>query len=105
MQSVSERPARIQAAISELSGLIRARFPTAGFVVEQGEDPEGVYVIATVDIDDIDQVVDLYIDRMIDIQVKDGLPVYVVTVRPLSRIAADRAEPDPDRPAAVSRLN
>ena len=40
---------RMHKAIDELKGLITARFPQAEFVVEEGFDPEGVYLITTVD--------------------------------------------------------
>ena len=31
------------------------------------------------------EVVDVFLDRMVDLQVDEGLPVFVVAVRPLSR--------------------
>jgi hypothetical protein len=77
---------RIQAAVSELQALIRLHYPAATFQVTQGEDPVGTYVIATVDVDDTDAVVDVYIDRLLKLQIDDSLPVYVVPVRPLDRI-------------------
>ena len=79
---------RIQAAIAELQDLIRARYPEATFSVGYGEDPDGVYLRATVDVDDRNDVADLFIDRLVSIQVDEGLPVYVVPVRPPERVAA-----------------
>jgi hypothetical protein len=49
--------------------------------VTPGEDPEGLYVLATVDVDDTDAVVDVYIDRLLTLQIDDGLPIYVVPLR------------------------
>jgi hypothetical protein len=65
-------------AIAELSGLISARYPEARFSVELGEDPAGTYVLATVDADDLDEVMDVYIDRLIDLQIDHGLRLHVI---------------------------
>lgn len=83
MNEPTERSAdpRIQTAIVELQDLIIARFPSTTFEIGEDDDPDGVYVRAVVDVDDTDEVTELFIDRMIDIQVDDGLPVYVVPER------------------------
>lgn len=78
--------ARIQQAIDELKAMIEGRFPDARFDVYEGEDPSGMYLRVTVDIDDTDEVTDLIIDRLVDMQVEEGLPVYVIPVRPLERV-------------------
>jgi hypothetical protein len=92
MNEPTERSAdpRIQTAIVELQDLIIARFPSTTFEIGEDDDPDGVYVRAVVDVDDTDEVTELFIDRMIDIQVDDGLPVYVVPVRTPERQAAAR---------------
>jgi hypothetical protein len=51
-----------------------------------GDDPSGVYVLATVDVDDTDEVFDLVVDRLVDLQVDEGVPVYVLPLRPLHRV-------------------
>jgi hypothetical protein len=76
---------RMKEAIDELKGLITARFPQAAFVVEEGFDPEGVYLITTVDIADTDDVIAVIGDRLVELQVDEGLPVYVT---PLRRVIA-----------------
>ena len=78
----------IKAAIVELQGMIGARFPTASFSVGHGHDPEGIHLTAVVDIDDPDDVVDLVIDRLLEMQIAERLPVYVIPVRAPARIAA-----------------
>ena len=78
--------ARVQQAIDELQQLIQGRYPAAIFSLYRGEDPEGTYLKATVDVDDTDEVVDLFIDRLIDLQVEERLPIYVVTTRPVERV-------------------
>jgi hypothetical protein len=76
----------MQAAIEELQRLIQQHYPEATFQVEPGDDPTGMYVLATVDVEDTDVVVDVYIDRLLDLQIDKGLAVYVVPVRPLARV-------------------
>jgi len=72
---------RIEAALLELRALIQARYPTAAFLTFHGDDPAGMYLQATVEIDDTDEVVDVIIDRLLAMQVDEGLPVYVLPVR------------------------
>ena len=82
----NEHDPRIQAALEELRGLIRQRFPAAAFTVAQGEDPNGIYLTAIVDAEDLDEVIDPIISRIVDMQVEEGLPVYVVPEWPLERV-------------------
>jgi H2-forming N5,N10-methylenetetrahydromethanopterin dehydrogenase-like enzyme len=77
---------RMQAAIAELQRLIQRHYPEAIFQVEPGDDPTGLYVLATVDVEDTDAVVEVYIDRLLELQIDEGLAVYVVPVRPLARV-------------------
>ena len=76
----------MQGAIDELQRLIQRHYPAATFQVEPGDDPMGMYVLATVDVEDTDAVVDVYIDRLLELQIDEGLAVYVVPVRPLARV-------------------
>ena len=80
---------RMKEALDELKGLITACFPQAAFVVEEGFDPEGVYLITTVDIDDTDEVIAAVGDRLVELQVNEGLPVYVTPLRPMERVVAE----------------
>jgi hypothetical protein len=82
------QPAGIDAALTELQEAIRAQYPTASFAVTRGEDPEGTYLYATVDVEDTDAVVDVFIDRLLHFQGEEGLPLYVIPVRPAERIEA-----------------
>jgi hypothetical protein len=83
----SEDP-RIQSAVAELQALIQRHYPGATFEETHGEDPEGIYVMATVDVEDTDDVVDVYIDRLLEMQIDENLAVYVAPIRPLERIVA-----------------
>ena len=78
----------MQAAIMELQGLIRQHYPDTSFEVVHGDDPTGMYVLATVDVEDTEAVVDVYIDRLLELQIDAGLAVYVMPVRPLARVLA-----------------
>lgn len=76
---------RLDEAIVELRELIARHYPDATFSVSEGEDPDGIYLTATVDVEDMGEVVDVFLDRMVDLQVEEDLPIYVVAVRPLER--------------------
>jgi len=51
-----------------------------------GDDPEGYYIWATVDVDDTNDVVDLVLPLIMDIQNERGLDLYFVPEQPMSRI-------------------
>jgi hypothetical protein len=82
----------MEKAVNELKGAIAARFPEASFVVEEGFDPKGVYLVTTVDIADTDEVIDVIGDRLVELQVDEGLPIYVTSLRPLQRVVAELRE-------------
>ncbi len=77
----------VQAALAELQGLIRRRFPAVTFTVGPAEEPEGIYMRAIVDADDLDEVEATFVDRLVDLQVEAALPICVVPVRPPERVA------------------
>jgi hypothetical protein len=84
-QSLLREPA-IRQAVQELQALISARYPDAAFAVFERNDPDGIRLQATVDLEDTDEVMDAVVDALFDIQVERGLPVYVVTEQPLQRV-------------------
>ena len=91
---------RMEEAIHELKGLITARFPQAAFVVEEGFDPEGIYLVTTVDITDTDDVIAVVGDRLVALQVDEGLPVYVTPLRPIERVIAELRKREASTPPA-----
>jgi hypothetical protein len=91
---------RMQEAVEELKGLITERFPDASFVIEEGFDPEGTYLIPTVDIADTDDVIAVVGDRLVELQVDEGLPLYVTPLRPLDRVIADLRNQEKATPPA-----
>ena len=88
-----ERPVPLtpamEKAVNELKGTISERFPQASFVVEEGFDPKGVYLVTTVDIADTDEVIAVIGDRLVELQVEEGLPIYVTPLRPIERVVAE----------------
>ncbi len=83
---------RIQAALAEMQEMIKAAYPTTTFQIYRGEDPEGVYLRAIVDVDDTNDVMDVFMDRLVDIQIEERLPVYVVPAHTPERVARLVAE-------------
>jgi hypothetical protein len=78
-----------RAAIQELTALVAQRYPGTSFVVSPGQDdPEATHIIAAVDVADPDEVVDLVIDRMLTLQIEEGIPVHVIPIRTPERVAA-----------------
>ncbi|HTE86223.1 MAG TPA: hypothetical protein VK821_15980 [Dehalococcoidia bacterium] len=84
--------------------MIASRWPAASFAVSRGEDPEGLYLDATVDLDDPDEVMDLVVDRLLRLQVNERLPVHVVPLRTPERAAALRQPRRPRKPYAAATL-
>ena len=103
-----ERPLTLTPAmekgVNELKGRISARFPQASFVVEEGFDPKGVYLVTTVDIADTDEVIDIVGDRLVELQVDEGLPIYVTPLRPIQRVIAELREREHTPPASPLSL-
>lgn len=95
VERIQEDDPRVQKALADLQGLIHGRYPEATFEVAPGEDPEGIYLRATVDVEDTDEVVDTIIDQLLEIQVEQRLPVYVIPVRPLKRVLEEMQRPRP----------
>jgi hypothetical protein len=76
----------LQLALAELTKSILEKFPDATFEIGEGQDPEGVYLIPTVDVDDTEEVFDLVVERLLHLQIERGLPIYVFPIRPLKRV-------------------
>ena len=83
---------RIAHAVVELQDLIRHDYPTATFDVARGEDPDGTYIWTAVDTDDPDTVLDSVVDRLLELQIDEGLPVHVIPIRTPERIQSSLDE-------------
>jgi hypothetical protein len=78
---------RVQDAVRELQQMLLQRYPDATFEITPGpDDPESIHLIATVDVEDSDTVLDVVIDRLLELQVEERLPVHVIPVRPSERV-------------------
>lgn len=81
-----------RAAITELVELIRAHYPEATFeVAASPEDAAVVHLYATVDRIDTDELVDLIINRELELQ-EQGVPIHVIPLRTPERNAEVRAQ-------------
>ena len=108
-QPIEEQPItdqQVLAAINELEELVHSRYPEATFSVGRGpDDPEAIHVYATVDLEDTEPVVDLVIERELEL-LEEGLPVQVIPLRTQERNAAiveaqEQAHLDPHRQASL----
>ena len=71
---------RIEAALEELQACIRGRYPAAQFRIGTSpDDPAIIELVTIVDDDDPNEVLDLVVDRQMELQIEDGLPIFVVT--------------------------
>ena len=97
---------RVAQALAELEQAIRERYPSAHFAVARGEEePENIHLLTTVDLADPDEVVDLILDRLVELQVEQRIPIYAIPVRTPERILADEMEPFPLRCVLSSEVS
>jgi hypothetical protein len=84
--------ARITSALEELQTLIRRRYPDAQFeVLRDVDEPTMIHLATTVDYEDPDEVLDLVIDRLLELQVEERLPIHVLPLLPLERLGTPEA--------------
>ncbi len=74
---------RMQEAVGELKRLLSKHYPEATFRVGRSpEDAAIVHLITVVDVPDTTEVVDLVLDRVLQLQVEENLPIHVIPLRP-----------------------
>lgn len=96
--------AKTEAAIEDLRRRIVSQYPTATFEVSRNVDePRNVHLTAIVDLDEPGDVLDLVIDRVVELQVDEGIPVHVIPVRTPERILAAMAARAQGVPQTASR--
>jgi len=76
------RDPRIEEVIADIEQRIITVYPHAAFEVFEGEDPEGAYMRAIVDIEDPDAVTDLVVEPLLKLQIEERLPLYFIAARP-----------------------
>lgn len=69
-------------AVEDFKRRLRDHYPDATFEVKVGGEPDGVYLMATIDHESTFDVLDHINDRLLEVQVDEGLPVYVIPLRP-----------------------
>lgn len=81
----------MQSAIDELKGLVREHYPNATFQVARSpENRKTILLKPVVDVEDRDEVMDVVIDRLVELQSEEQLPIFVVPIRPKARRDAIR---------------
>jgi hypothetical protein len=77
---------RLVEASTELETLIRQAYPDASFSRLWLDDPEGMHLQVIVAVDDPEEVFDLVCDRLLHFQIEEGLPLYLVPLRPVGEV-------------------
>lgn len=102
-EPAESRSTRLDRAIIELQSIIRRTYPEASFEVEYGhDDPEAIHLVATVDIDNTDDVYDLVADRLLELQIDEDLPLFVIPIRTQARTRAIRDSASESHPSFVA---
>lgn len=88
---------------------VRARYPEATFrVVRNPEDCRGIDLLAIADHEQMDDVLDLVIDRVMEFPIEQHLPIHVIPLHPThAAIHADppqHGERDEAQPTAVPHV-
>lgn len=79
---------KVKEAAEELKGLIRAKYPDAEFKLVRAVDQQrSWHLLAMVDVDDLDDVGDLVIDREVDMLTEEHIPIHVIPIEPRERAA------------------
>ena len=108
MNGVHDSPLdpRVQQAVDELSGLILASYPQAQLAVSpHPEEPSTTLLVATVDIEDLDEVLDAVFERMEHLRIDEGVPILVLPLHPIERaIATLEARPRRTAPLPTALL-
>jgi hypothetical protein len=80
---------RMHHAIAEIEELILQHYPDATFQVTRSpEDRRIVHLLTTVDVPDTTAVVEVVLARMMELQITEKLPLFVIPVRPRERVLA-----------------
>jgi hypothetical protein len=91
----------MEAAIEEMKALISSRYPTTTYTVYEWDDPEGIFLSAVVDTEDLEAVTDLFRDRELDLQIEEDLPLFVIPERTPEKHAALLAREAEEQAAVV----
>ena len=101
MMRIEPSDPRVEVAIAQLMGLVRSRFPSATSSLFRRDDEDALTLRVEVDTDDLDDVVEIVLDKLYEVQVEQGLPLHLVTTWPPERVTAHFV--DAQRAAAAQR--
>src|SRR5919205_2806796 len=80
---------RMRQAVEELKGLVREHYPDATFQVARSpEEPGTVHLLTTIDREDLDEVLDPIVERIVELQTDERLPIHVIPMQPPERVLA-----------------
>lgn len=83
---------RTHQAVAELQSTITAHYPTAIFSLARSPEHDGtLHLLVVADVADPDEVGDLVVERVVDLQTEEGIPLHVIPLRTPERAAAMRA--------------
>jgi hypothetical protein len=86
---IADLDERTRQAIQEVREIIAARYPTTTFeLARAADDPRSIHLLAVADVDDPDEVGDLVVDRVVELQVNEGIPLHVIPLRTPERVQA-----------------
>ena len=89
--------AKVKEAAEELKGLIRAKYPDAEFKLVRAVDQQrSWHLLAMVDVDDLDEVGALVVEREGDMLAEEHIPIHVIPIEPRERLTRPQ-------PAAVRK--
>ena len=72
---------KVKEAAEELKGLIRSKYPDAEFkLVRAVDQQQSWHLLVMVDVDDLDDIGDLVIDREVDMLVEEHIPIHVIPI-------------------------
>jgi hypothetical protein len=77
---------RLLEASGELETCIKKAYPHAQFSRLWFDDPEGMQLRVVLPVTDPEEVFDLVCDQLLDFQVEEGLPLYLVPLRPVGEV-------------------
>ena len=77
---------RLNEAREEIEAVITKVYPKAQFSHLWLDDPEGMHLRVVVPVDDPEEIFNLIADRLLRFQVAEGLPLYLVPLRPVGQV-------------------
>jgi hypothetical protein len=72
---------KVKEAADELKGLVRSKYPDAEFKLVRAVDQQrSWHLLAMVDVDDLDDISDLVVEREGDMLAEEHIPIHVIPI-------------------------